>query len=73
MKWSYGFIKEKDRLILSKIYVDDNNKIQGACDNFGEDEQLDFDQILEDLQEANCYFELDETNQKWLTHHIKEV
>lgn len=73
MKWCYGFIKEDDRLILSEIYFDDNNEIQGACDNFGEDEQLDFDLIKEDLDSLDRVFEFDEKSEKWVTHYIKEL
>jgi len=72
MKWCYGVIKEKDKLLIAEIYFNDKNEIAGACDNFGDDEKIDFDLIIEDLSDADIYFEFDEDNNKWLTHKIKE-
>lgn len=72
MKWGYGIIKEKDKLLIAEIYCDDNNEIQRVCCNFADEAKIDLDSVTEDLSQADRYFEFDEDNNKWITHIIKE-
>jgi hypothetical protein len=71
MNWCYGLLKECNCLKIAEIYFNDEGKAEGGCDNFGDDEQLNFDLILDDLKKADRYFELDEETEELKTIMFK--
>jgi gamma-glutamylcyclotransferase (GGCT)/AIG2-like uncharacterized protein YtfP len=73
METKYGLLKQGNKLVISEIYLEIDNEILDILDEFDENKQLDFEQILNDLQETNCYYEFDSHTNKWLTHYMKEV